>query len=84
MSALHIDWIALSRVVAISTVVGVAIVSAFSLGVVGLSRVDTARAAGTAPTRRNTSGYLLLTTTHGLCIAAVLYGLYWLIPQFHR
>jgi hypothetical protein len=82
MSALHIDWIALGRVVAISTAVGVAIVSIFSVGVVGLSRVDSAQ-AGSMRARRN-SGYLLLTITHGLCIAAVIYGLYWLVPQFHR
>jgi hypothetical protein len=82
MTGLHIDWIALGRVVAISTVVGVVIVSLFATGVLGLSRVDNAQ-DGTARTRR-TTGYLLMATTHGLCIAAVVYGLYWLIPQFHR
>jgi hypothetical protein len=82
VSALHIDWIALGRVVAISTVVGIAIVSVFSIGILGLSRVDSAQ-DGAGQTRRN-SGYLLVVTTHGLCIAAVIYGLYWLIPQFHH
>ncbi|MCA2304888.1 hypothetical protein JF770_15080 [Mycobacterium intracellulare] len=82
MNGLHIDWIALGRVVAISTVVGVAIVSVFAIGILGLSRVDSAR-DGTVRTRSR-SGYLLLVSTHGLCIAAVIYGLYWLVPQFHR
>lgn len=82
MSALHIDWMALGRVVAISTVVGVAVVSVFSIGILGLSRVDSV-AQGGMRARRN-SGYLLVAATHGLCIVAVVYGLYWLIPQFHR
>jgi hypothetical protein len=79
MNAIHIDWIALGRVVAISTVVGTAIVSVFAIGILGLSRAE----AGSGRARRH-SGYLLAATAHGLCIAAVIYGLYWLIPQFHR
>ena len=82
MNGLHIDWLALGRVVLISAVVGVAIVSAFSIGVLGLSRVDNA-ADDTGTQSQRTTGYLLVTAMHGLCIAAVLYGLYLLIPQFH-
>jgi hypothetical protein len=83
MKGLHIDWIALGRVVAISIVVGVAIVSVYAVGILGLSRADDARET-TGRTRWRNSGYLLAASTHGLCIAAVVYGLYWLIPQFHR
>lgn len=84
MSALHIDidWVALGRVVAISTAAGIAIVAAFAIGIVGLSRAEGADSA-TGQARRH-SGYLLAATAHGLCIAAVIYGLYWLIPQFHH
>lgn len=82
MSGLHIDWLALGRVVAISAVVGLAIVTVFSVGILGLSRADNALDnTGTASQR--TTGYLVAATAHGLCIAAVLYGLYLLIPQFH-
>ncbi|MCA2306407.1 hypothetical protein JF770_22865 [Mycobacterium intracellulare] len=80
MNAPHIDWIALGRVVAISTIVGTAIVSTFAVGVLGLSRAED---TGGGRVRRH-SGNLLAVTAHGLCIAAVIYGLYWLIPQFHR
>ena len=82
MNGLHIDWLALGRVVLISAVAGVAIVSAFSIGILGLSRVDNA-SDNTGTQSQRTTGYLLVTTAHGLCIVAVLYGLYLLIPQFH-
>lgn len=82
MSALHVDWVALGRVVAISAVVGMAIVSAFAIGILGLSRADNSQGLHQRPQRNG--GYLLAGTAHGLCIAAVLYGLYWLIPQFHH
>jgi hypothetical protein len=82
MTAPHIDWSALGRVVAISTIVGIAIVSVFAIGILGLSRAEgTGHGSGRA---RRHSGYLLAAAAHGLCIAAVIYGLYWLIPQFHR
>ncbi len=68
--------------VAISAVVGLALVTVFSVGILGLSRADNATDnTGTASQR--TTGYLVAATAHGLCIAAVLYGLYLLIPQFH-
>ncbi|WP_164909415.1 hypothetical protein [Mycobacteroides franklinii] len=80
---LHIDWMALGRVVAISAAVGVAIVAAFSVGVLGISRADTAISDGGVDQPRRLSGYLQAAAMHGLCIAAVAYGLYLLIPQFH-
>ncbi|ALM18962.1 Uncharacterised protein [Mycobacteroides abscessus subsp. abscessus] len=80
---LHIDWMALGRVVALSAVVGVAIVAAFSVGVLGISRADTAVSDGIIDQPRRMSGYLQAAVMHGLCIAAVAYGLYLLIPQFH-
>ena len=83
MNGLHIDWIALGRVVAISTVVGIAVAAVFAVGVLGLSRAEGAHDQN-GGTRGRYSGYVLAVTAHGLCIAAVIYGLYWLIPQFHR
>lgn len=80
---LHIDWTALGRVVVLSATICVAIVAAFSVGVLGISRADTATSDGVTDHPRRSSGYLLAATMHGLCIAAVAYGLYLLIPQFH-
>lgn len=82
MNGLHIDWLALGRVVAISAGLCLAIVTVFSVGVLGLSRVDNA-SDNTGTASQRTTGYLVAAAAHGLCIAAVLYGLYLLIPQFH-
>jgi hypothetical protein len=82
MNAIHINWIALGRVAGLSTLIGVAIVAAFSIGVLGVSRMDSAQ-GDTARVRRST-GYMLAAGAHGLCILAILYGLYLLIPQFHH
>lgn len=81
---MHIDWAALLRVAAVSFAFGVGIVAVFSLGLLSLSEgapdggsdVAAVRAAG--PGRRLVAGICFL-----LCAAAVLYGLWLIVPQFH-
>jgi hypothetical protein len=87
MSAISIHWAGLAKVAEVSLAFGVGIVAVFALGVLGLSRVESARAgtgaAGGSATARVT-GYLTATVAFLACAAAVGYGLYLLIPQFHN
>jgi hypothetical protein len=53
----------------------------FALGVLAATKVVTARAAD-RPAQR-VGGFAIAGTAFALCAAAVLYGLYLLIPQFH-
>lgn len=80
-----IDWIALVKVALVSLVFGLGIVTVYSLGILGLSS-----AAGHAeghPGGLAGSGRLPgLTVTlvcFAMCGAAVLFGLWLIIPQFH-
>jgi hypothetical protein len=83
---MSIDWSALLRVAGVSFAFGVGIVAVFSFGLLALSQVGSAgRAAertaggGVAPARLALAGLCFL-----LCAAAVLYGLWLIVPQFHR
>lgn len=59
-------------------------VTGFSIGVLGIPQAVTAARQGSgAMVRRFQRGHLLAATAQGLCIAAVDYGLYLMIPQFH-
>jgi hypothetical protein len=77
---MHIDWSALGQVAIVSLVFGVGIAVLFAVGVTALSRravaIDEKKAAPPADTA--VAGLCFLA-----CIAAVAYGLYLIIPQFH-
>ena len=79
--ALSIDWADLAKVAEVSAAFGVGIVVVFALGVLATSRAAAARIAQ-RPAQR-VSGFAAAGTAFTLCGAAVLYGLYLLIPQFH-
>lgn len=77
---MHIDWSALGQVAIASLVFGVGIAVLFAVGVTALSRraVAIEEKKGVAPVDTAVAGACFLA-----CIAAVFYGLYLIIPQFH-
>jgi hypothetical protein len=79
--ASSIDWAELGQVAAVSALFGVGIVAVFALGVLAGTKGATARA--TARPAQRLTGFVVAGTAFALCAAAVLYGLYLLIPQFH-
>jgi hypothetical protein len=81
MSAIH--WSGLARVAEVSLAFGVGIAVVFALGVLGLSRLEDVRAEGGSPAVR-AGAYALAGTAFTACAAAVLLGLYLIVPQFHR
>ena len=83
MAAVTIHWSDLAKVAEVSLVFGVGIVAVFALGVLGLSRLETARSTE-VPGGSRITGYLLAGSAFAACAAATLYGLYLLIPQFHN
>ncbi|WP_375491116.1 hypothetical protein [uncultured Jatrophihabitans sp.] len=90
---MSIDWSAFWQVAGVSLAFGLGITVLFALGVMGLSMSrghvkDEADAAGGAQTGDAVrggrgAGSILAGTCFVLCVAAVLYGLYLEIPQFH-
>ena len=80
--AASINWADLGRVAEVSAAFGVGIVAVFALGVLGMSRAVAASEKPTGSGERVT-GFAIAGVAFGLCAAAVLYGLYLLIPQFH-
>jgi hypothetical protein len=79
--AISIDWAELGKVAEVSAAFGVGVVAVFALGVLASSRVTAARVA--PRTTQRVTGFALAGAAFALCAAAVLYGLYLLIPQFH-
>jgi len=76
---MHIDWSALAQVAIASLVFGVGIALLFAVGVTALSRRAVARERHSpAPVDTAIAGLCF-----AACVAAVLYGLYLIIPQFH-
>jgi len=78
-SKLDIHWAALFKVAGVSLAFGVGVVAVFAVGVLALSQVETAREGGRDPR----TGYTLAGLAFLICAAAVAYGLYLIIPQFH-
>jgi hypothetical protein len=79
--AISIDWAELGKVAEVSAAFGVGVVAVFALGVLASSRVVAAREAQRVTQR--VTGFAIAGSAFALCAAAVLYGLYLLIPQFH-
>lgn len=83
MAGIRIHWAGLIQVTEAAFVFGVGIVVVFALGVLGLAQVDRAGAAEHRSAAR-ASGYAVAGVAFALCAAAVGYGLYLIVPQFHR
>ncbi len=83
MSAPTIKWASLVHVAEVSLVFSLGIVVVFALGVLGLSRLEAVR-SGERPRGGAPVGYAVAGTSFVLCAAAALYGIYLIVPQFHK
>ncbi|MEU5637553.1 hypothetical protein ACIA8I_29085 [Streptomyces rishiriensis] len=77
---MSIDWTALGQVTAVSVGVTVAVVAVFTLGVLGLARVEGGRAEPAGP---SVAGRAQAALCFLACAAVVAYGIYLIVPQFH-
>ncbi|WP_236241220.1 hypothetical protein [Streptomyces sp. CC228A] len=71
---MNIDWVALGSVFGVGLVATVALVGLFVLGLVGLSKQQTATHGGSAALAR-TGAYACF----ALCTAAIAYGIYLIV-----
>ena len=76
---MHLDWSALAQVAIASLVFGVGIALLFAVGVTALSR----RAVAHEYNRSARFDTAIAGLCLAACVAAVFYGLYLIIPQFH-
>ncbi|WP_405720010.1 hypothetical protein OG607_06745 [Streptomyces sp. NBC_01537] len=76
---MSLDWSALGQVTVVSIGATVAVVVIFTLGVLALSRREDSTDTGGGTAALAGAGACFL-----VCAAAVLYGLYLIIPQFHN
>ncbi|MEV3856561.1 hypothetical protein AB0J38_19820 [Streptomyces sp. NPDC050095] len=72
---MKIDWAALGSVFGVSLVVTVALVGLFTLGIVGLSKRESAAQKGGSATVAVSGAYLCF----ALCAAAVAYGIFLIV-----
>ncbi|GAA3239507.1 hypothetical protein MTQ10_30970 [Streptomyces sp. XM83C] len=72
---MNIDWAALGSVFGVSLVVTVALVTLFTLGIMGLSRRERAASEGGSATLAVTGAYLCFAA----CAAAVAYGIHLIV-----
>jgi len=72
---MHIDWAALGSVFGVSLFATVALVGLFSLGIVGLSRRESAAARGDSALLALTGAYACFAA----CTAAVAYGIHLIV-----
>jgi uncharacterized iron-regulated membrane protein len=77
---MHIDWSALAQVALASLLFGVGLVVLFAIGITAWSRRAVAVEAGKPASPVDTAA---ATFCFAACVAAILYGLYLIIPQFH-
>ncbi|RST13143.1 hypothetical protein E2C00_14450 [Streptomyces sp. WAC05374] len=72
---MKIDWAALGSVFGVSLLATVALVGLFTLGIVGLSKQETASANGGSAVMARTGAYACF----ALCAAAVAYGIFLIV-----
>ncbi|MFB6676830.1 hypothetical protein ACFVDQ_37945 [Streptomyces sp. NPDC057684] len=72
---MHIDWAALGSVFGVSLVITVALVGLFTLGIVGLTKRDSAAAQGNSAALAVSGAYACF----ALCAAAVGYGIFLIV-----
>jgi hypothetical protein len=82
MAGIDIHWAGLIKVAEVSLAFGVGIVAVFTLGVLGLSKAESARSQPSGSPAR-TAGLAVAGVAFAACAAALGYGLYLLVPQFH-
>ncbi|MBM9622327.1 hypothetical protein ACFU9F_12455 [Streptomyces zhihengii] len=69
---MKIDWAALGSVFGVSLVATVALVGLFTLGIIGLSKQESATASGGSVALARTGAYVCF----ALCAVAVAFGIY--------
>ncbi|MFD8005044.1 hypothetical protein [Streptomyces mirabilis] len=74
---MHIDWAALGSVFGVSLVTTVGLVGLFTLGIVGLSKRESASAQGGSATLAVTGAYVCFAA----CAAAVGYGIFLIVGK---
>jgi hypothetical protein len=79
----YVDWVSLGKVAGVGLIFGVGIVALFAIGVLGLSMARGKATDGEAPVDGPGAGSVLAGMCFVVCAAAVGYGLYLIIPQFH-
>ena len=72
---MKIDWAALGSVFGVSLIVTVALVGLFTLGIVGLTKRESASAQGSTAALAVTGAYACFAA----CAAAVAYGIYLIV-----
>ncbi|MET7519085.1 MULTISPECIES: hypothetical protein [unclassified Streptomyces] len=72
---MHIDWAALGSVFGVSLVITVALVGLFTLGIVGLTKRESAAAQGGSAGLAVSGAYACF----ALCAAAVGYGIFLIV-----
>ncbi|MCX4822203.1 hypothetical protein OG883_20390 [Streptomyces sp. NBC_01142] len=72
---MNIDWAALGSVFGVSLVATVALVGLFTLGIVGLTKQESAAAQGGSAVVARTGAYACF----ALCAAAVAYGIFLIV-----
>jgi len=72
---MKIDWVALGSVFGVSLLATVALVGLFTLGIIGLTKHESASAGGGSATMARTAAYACF----ALCAAAVAYGIYLIV-----
>ncbi|RVU22020.1 hypothetical protein EOT10_23945 [Streptomyces antnestii] len=72
---MHIDWAALGSVFGVSLVITVALVGLFTLGIVGLTKRESAAAQGGSAALAVSGAYVCF----ALCAAAVGYGIFLIV-----
>ncbi|MFH8486518.1 hypothetical protein [Streptomyces longisporoflavus] len=82
---MDIDWAALGSVFGVSLAVTVALVGLFTLGIVALSKRETATSGAATPAAASSAGSAPMAARTGayvcfaLCAAAVAYGIYLIV-----
>lgn len=77
---MHIDWSALGAVALVALLFGIGLTVVFAVGVTAVSRRAVAIEEKKQPSPIDTGVAALC---FAACAAAVFYGLYLIIPQFH-
>ncbi|MFE2991363.1 hypothetical protein [Streptomyces sp. NPDC059262] len=72
---MHIDWAALGSVFGVSLLITVALVGLFTLGIVGLTKRESAAAQGNSAALAVSGAYACF----ALCAAAVGYGIFLIV-----
>ena len=84
---MNIDWESLFKVAGVSLVCGVGIVVVFSVGLLGLSLAEGGAAGQGAVDGQRAEARPAGTALAGLCFlvcaAAVAFGIWLIVPQFH-